>query len=80
MHYKQWQREGGIKIKKARRGKAGRIACQVIGCHKRPVSKGLCPMHYRRWNLYGDVNFEHLLRSRVIIMFVLLKDVKRTHS
>jgi len=80
MHYKQWQRERGIKIKKARRGKAGRIACQVVGCHKQPVAKGLCPMHYRRWNLYGDVNFERPFKKPRDHYVCTIEGCKREHT
>jgi hypothetical protein len=30
--------------------------CSVDGCEKVSVSRGLCPMHYRRFRLYGDPN------------------------
>jgi len=31
--------------------------CSVDGCAKRRQSRGLCPMHYRRFMLYGDTNY-----------------------
>jgi hypothetical protein len=28
--------------------------CQIEACGKRVHGRGLCPMHYRKWRLYGD--------------------------
>lgn len=28
--------------------------CSIDGCAKPAISRGWCPMHYRRWNLYGN--------------------------
>ena len=30
--------------------------CTIPGCDKPHEARGLCPMHYRRWRLYGDVD------------------------
>lgn len=30
--------------------------CSVPNCGKKPISRGWCPAHYRRWSLYGDPN------------------------
>jgi hypothetical protein len=32
----------------------GERICSVLGCGKRHEARGWCPMHYRRWRLYGD--------------------------
>lgn len=29
-------------------------SCSVEGCTRAPASKGMCPMHYRRWRRHGD--------------------------
>lgn len=39
-----------------RRGKCMKI-CSVEGCDKNAAKISLCQMHYRRWRLYGDVNY-----------------------
>lgn len=28
--------------------------CTIEGCGKKVLARGWCPMHYRRWKLYGD--------------------------
>jgi hypothetical protein len=31
--------------------------CSVDGCEKKAKTRSFCQMHYRRWRLYGDVNY-----------------------
>lgn len=31
--------------------------CDVRGCDKSPMCRGLCPMHYQRLRVHGDVNY-----------------------
>lgn len=33
---------------------ADKPLCSIPGCDKPAVARGWCPMHYRRWKLYGD--------------------------
>lgn len=62
LHYRRaWEVWPGRKVPLGDAGLAGKAwdrqaappTCTVDGCDKRPVGKGICAMHRRRWRLYG---------------------------
>lgn len=42
------------------------MRCKIDGCFKKKIGRGMCPMHYRRYMVYGDPFFvkqTHIKRS-----------------
>ena len=40
------------------------MICQMRSCKKKVVARGYCPMHYKRWRLYGDPTFVQTYRGQ----------------
>lgn len=60
MHYARWRRTGTTGEASKRREvlypRGAPSECIVESCDRRPVGRGYCESHYRKWKTWGDPN------------------------
>lgn len=51
------QTQGGKRYEKKKTKNKGKTFCEIDGCGKKAVGRGLCTNHWKKWSAYGDPRF-----------------------